>query len=542
MDFDFEIRGLYFRRFLVIGLLLATSVDEYGSRKRIGLLFGLVLFVGILLAPEPEGLTPIAKRMGAVAALMATWWISEATHIAVTALLPIALFPLLGIMPSSKVAPHYASHIIFLFIGGFILALAMEKWNLHRRIALKTIVKVGTRPARLMLGFMIATAFLSMWISNTATTMMMLPIAMAVVNQLAGMAEVEGKSGPETPARVQRTFGVMLLLGIAYSASVGGLGTIIGSPTTVAFLGFAQTRFPDQPPIGFMDWSLVCIPLVVIFIPIMWVYLCRFGAEIPLSKIRFIGSQDVIEGELRKLGRMSRPEKLVLAASSLTAVLWVFRSPVELGEFVVPGWSSLFATPSGIHDATVAMVMGIVLCLLPLNFSGGMEWKGRREFFVMDWRTIQYGVPWGIVILLGGGFALAAGIQESELARWIGSHMSILEGTPVWVLVPLTCILAVILTETTSNIATVLMISPIIAETAIEIGVHPYLLLIPSAIMVSFAFMLPVATPPNAIVFGSGWLTIPQMFRAGVALDAIAILLVPVLVYLLGSLVFPFGT
>ncbi len=511
-------------------------------RNRIGLLVGLILFFGILLAPEPAGLTPTAKRMGAVAALMATWWITEATHIAVTALLPVALLPMLGIMSSSAVAPHYANHIIFLFIGGFILALAMEKWNLHRRIALNTIARVGTRPARLMLGFMIATAFLSMWISNTATTMMMLPIAMAVVNQLAEMAEIEGKSGPETPARVQRTFGVMLLLGIAYSASVGGLGTIIGSPTTVAFLGFAQTRFPDQEPIGFVDWSLVCIPLVVLFIPIMWVYLCRFGADIPLSQIRFKGSQDVIRGELRKMGRMSGPEKIVLAASSLTAVLWVFRRPIELGGFTVPGWSSVFEAPSDIHDATVAMVMGIVLCLLPLNFSGGVERNGRREWFVMDWQTIQTGIPWSIVMLLGGGFALAAGIQESQLAHWIGSHMSILKGAPVWVLVPLTCVLAVTLTETTSNIATVLMISPIIAETALQIGVHPYLLLIPSAIMASFAFMLPVATPPNAIVFGSGWLTIPQMFRAGVVLDAIAILLVPMLVYLLGSLVFPFGT
>jgi sodium-dependent dicarboxylate transporter 2/3/5 len=521
---------------------LATIVEEYSSRSRIGMLAGFVLFFGILLAPQPDGLTPTAQRMGAVAALMATWWITEATHIAVTALLPIALLPLLGIMPSSKVAPHYANHIIFLFIGGFILALAMEKWNLHRRIALNTIARVGTRPARLMLGFMIATAFLSMWISNTAATMMMLPIAMAVVNQLAEMAEIEGKAGPETPARVQRTFGVMLLLGVAYSASVGGLGTIIGSPTTVAFLGFAQTRFPDLPPVGFLDWSLVCVPLVVIFTPIMWAYLCRYGADIPLSHIRFIGSQDVIRSELRKMGRMSRPEKVVLAASSLTAVLWIFRSPIELGGFTLPGWSSLFANPSDIHDATVAMVMGIALCLLPVNFSGGTEWKGRRELFIMDWRTVQYGIPWSIVMLLGGGFALAAGIEESDLARWIGSHLVILEGTPVWVLVPLTCILSVALTETTSNVATVLMISPIIAETALQIGVHPYLLLIPAAIMASFAFMLPVATPPNAIVFGSGWLTIPQMFRAGVALDAIAVLLVPVIVYLLGSLVFPFGT
>ena len=521
---------------------MTAVTEEYGVRNRVGLILGLVFFFGILLFPAPEGLTPMGKKMSAVAVLMAIWWITEATHIAVTALLPIPLLPLLGIMPSSKVAPNYANHIIFLFIGGFIIALAMEKWNLHRRIALETIAKVGTRPARLMLGFMITTAFLSMWISNTATTMMMLPIAMAVVNQLAEMAEVEGKRGPDTPARVQRTFGVMLLLGIAYSASVGGLGTIIGSPTTVAFLGFAQTRFPDQPPIGFLDWSLVCVPLVVVFIPIMWAYLCRFGADVPLRQIRFMGSQDVVEGELRKMGPITRPEKFVLAASSLTAFLWIFRRPIELGGFTLPGWSIIFETPSDIHDATVAMVMSILLCLLPLNLSGGIEWKGRRERFVMDWQTIQKGIPWSIVLLLGGGFALAAGIQESELARWIGSQMSMLEGMPVWLLVPLICVIATSLTETTSNIATVLMVSPIIAETALQIGVHPYLLLIPAAIVCSFAFMLPVATPPNAIVFGSGWLTIPQMFRVGIVMDVIGVILVPTLVYLLGSLVFPFGT
>ena len=496
----------------------------------------------ILLLPRPEGLTQEGQRMAAVAALMAVWWITEAAHIAVTALLPVALVPMLGIMPSSEVAPHYANHIIFLFIGGFIIALAMEKWDLHRRIALQTIARVGTRPERLMLGFMIATAFLSMWISNTATTMMMLPIAMAVVTQLSEFAQIDGKRTEQTQARVKTTFGLMLLLGIAYSASVGGLGTIIGSPTTVAFLGFAQTRFPDQPAIGFMDWSLVCVPIVVLFIPIMWAYLCRFGADLRLDRIRFSDSQSIIDQELRKLGPMKGPEKKVLAVSAATALLWIFRRPLDIGSLTIPGWSSVFESPSDIHDATVAMIMGVLLCLLPTKRGGGVEWRGRKEQFVMDWQTIQHGIPWSIVMLLGGGFALAAGIQETGLARWIGSQMSALQGTPVWVLILMSCLLAVLLTETTSNIATVLMVSPVITETALEIGVHPYLLLIPSAIMASFAFMLPVATPPNAIVFGSGWVTIPQMFRAGVMLDVIALVLVPVMVYLLGSFVFPFQT
>jgi sodium-dependent dicarboxylate transporter 2/3/5 len=212
-----------------------------------------------------------------------------------------------------------------------------------------------------------------------------------------------------------------------------------------------------------------------------------------------------------------------------------------LGDFRVPGWSGLFGTPAMLHDATVALTMGILLCLLPVNLRGGVAWKGRQERFIMDWPTIQKGIPWGIVLLFGGGFALAAGIEQTGLAEWIGTQLGVLKGTPVWVLVPASCLLAATLTETTSNIATVLMISPVIAATAVEIGVHPYLLLIPAAVMASFAFMLPVATPPNAVVFSSGWITIPQMFRAGVVLDLIAMIVVPVMIYFLGSAVIGLG-
>ena len=512
--------------------------EQYGLRQKIGFAAGLFLFLAILFLPAAPGMEPRAQRTAAVAALMAVWWITEAASIPVTALLPLALFPLLDIMPSRAVASHYANHIIFLFVGGFIIAIAMERWNLHRRVALATISFFGTQPDRLVLGFMCATAFLSMWISNTATTMMMLPIAMAVVTQLAVFAEIEGVSREDTPKRVQNTFGLILLLGVAYAASVGGIGTIIGSPTTVAFLGFAQERFPDEPPIAFLDWSMMCIPIVIVFLPIVWVYLCRFGADIPLSRIRFRGGQDVIAEERRRLGPMSSPEKTVLAVSTLTALLWIFRRPMELGAVTVPGWSGAFASPGSLHDATVAISMAILLCLLPARVDGG-EKKGLQ--FIVDWPSIQKGLPWGIVILLGGGFALAAGIQDSGLARWLGSQLTVLEGVPVWVLVLLTCLLSVALTETTSNIATVLMVSPVLAATAVEIGVHPYLLLIPAAVIASFAFMLPVATPPNAIVFGSGWITIPRMFKAGVMLDLIALAVIPVAVYFIGSFIFPFG-
>jgi sodium-dependent dicarboxylate transporter 2/3/5 len=260
-----------------------------------------------------------------------------------------------------------------------------------------------------------------------------------------------------------------------------------------------------------------------------------------LSTIRLSGGQEVIDAERRRLGRMSGPETTVLVTAVATSLLWVFREPLELGGFRVPGWSGLFPWPGLLHDATVALTMGILLCLLPVNLRGGMQWKGRHERFIMDWATIQNGIPWGIVLLFGGGFALAAGIDQTGLDDWIGGRLAVLKGMPVWVLVPASCLLAALITETTSNITTVLMLSPVIAATAVEIGVHPYLLLIPAAVMASFAFMLPVATPPNAIVFSSGWITIPQMFRAGLALDLLAMVVVPAMVYFLGSAVIGLG-
>ena len=509
----------------------ASSASSPNRSKRIGLFAGLGLFALILLAPAPEGMSPGAQRTAAVAALMSAWWITETTHIAVTALLPIAIFPLLGVMPADQVAGHFADHIVFLYLGGFLIALGMERWNLHRRLALGVIRRVGSRPSLMMMGFMLATAFLSMWISNTATTMMMLPIAVAVVNQLADLASIDGERDDGTADRIRNSFGVILLLGIAYAASIGGIGTIIGSPTTVAFLGFLQNTFPDEPPISFAGWSAVCLPIVIVYLPICWLYLARFGSNLAMSRIQFTGGMDVIIQEQRKLGPMSFAEKYVLGVSATTALLWITRQPMELGGVTLPGWSGLFDNPRSLQDSTVAMLMASVLFLTP---SGAKDANG-ASIPVLDWATAARGVPWGVVFLFGGGFALASAIADTGLASWIGAQLSGLEGAPLWVLVPMSCLLAVLLTETTSNIATVLMLSPVIGAAAVEIGVHPYLMLIPAAIMANFAFMLPVATPPNAIVFSSGWISIPQMFRAGLILDMLALVIVPVMVYALGS-------
>lgn len=503
--------------------------------KTIGLWAGIAAFSLLQVLPPLEGLSPIGMRMAAVAALMAIWWITEATHIAVTALLPLALFPLLGIMKSPAVAANYSNHLVYLYLGGFIIALAMEKWDLHKRIALLTIRRVGTRAERLVLGFMATTAFLSMWISNTATTMMFLPVTMAVVNQLAESATVRGVAPEKAPALVRSEFGSVLLLGVAYAASIGGVGTVIGTPTNVAFVGFASQRFPELPPISFLDWLLLGFPLVVVFLPIAWLYLCRFGAKFPISHISFATSATVIDEELAALGPMKPEEKRVLVVASATALLWIFREDIALGSFRIPGWSGWMPYPDFLHDATVAMLLAIVLCVWPVRRRAGDSPGGASV--LIDWPTIQRGVPWGVVLLFGGGFALAHGLETSGLAAWIGQGISGLKGMPIWILFPAVCIFAVVMTEMTSNVATVLMIIPILAEAAVQLGIHPYLLMIPATIIASFAFMLPVATPPNAIVFSSGWITVPRMFKAGIVLDAVALVVIPLMVFWLGRVV-----
>ena len=505
------------------------------QRQTLGLFGGIFGFAIILLLPTPAGMSAEGHKTAAVAVWMICWWISEAVPIGVTGFLPIALNPLLGLMSSRDVAGHYGNHLIFLFIGGFFIAQAMERWNFHRRIALAIIARFGSRPRPIVLGFMVATAILSMWISNTATTMMLLPMAMAVVNQLVGSAQVSGApAGADAAALARETFGPVLLLGIAYAASIGGLGTVVGSPTTVAFLGFAAAAFPDLPPIGFAQWSMVGLPIIAVFLPLTWLYLCRFGTPIPLSAVRFSSSQSVIRDESAALGAMSGPERRVMAVAVSTSLLWILRAPIDLGGFRLPGWSQLFSAPGAVHDSTVAMAMSILLFMLP----SGEHGSARR---LLDWRQAASGIPWGIVFLLGGGFALAAGITESGLAEWIGAWLGSLGGLPSWMLVVAVCVLTTAMTEATSNVATVLMLSPAIAAMAGELGMHPYLLLIPMAVTSSFAFTLPVATPPNAIIFSSGWITIPQMVRAGVLLDIIGLLIVPAAVYGLGSLVFGFG-
>jgi sodium-dependent dicarboxylate transporter 2/3/5 len=383
-------------------------------RQKTGLFLGIALFVVLMAMPSIGGLSSQAKNMAAVAVLMATWWITEAIPIPATALLPIILFPLLGIMGAKDVSMRYADQNIFLFMGGFFIAMAMQRWDLHKRIALYIVKFLGTSPRRIVLGFMIATAFLSMWISNTATTMMMFPIGLAVIYHAANMLEREKSGIDTTPGRFN--FGLALMLGIAYAASIGGIATLVGTPPNIVFAGIVKSMFPKAPEIGFLDWFKIGLPLVVVFLPVTWLYLTRIAVPPRIKNIP--SGKEIIERDLEELGAVKLGEKLTLAVFLLVALAWIFRRNIDLGIFVLPGWSNMLGISEYVHDSTVAVFGAILLFLLSVDF--------KKRVFVLNWEWALR-IPWGIILLFGGGFALAAGFQTSGLAQWIGggSHFSV---------------------------------------------------------------------------------------------------------------------
>ncbi|KPL02605.1 MAG: hypothetical protein AMJ90_05290 [candidate division Zixibacteria bacterium SM23_73_2] len=504
-----------------------NNSKKYSTRQKIGLFLGIFLFVLMLFIPSPEGMSPSAQRMGAVVLLMATWWITEALPIAVTSLLPIPLYPLLGIMNSSEVTPNYTDHLVFLFLGGFIIALAIQKWELHKRIALHIIKFIGTSPQRLVLGFMCATAFLSMWISNTATTMLMLPIVMAVVVQLS--------EGREDENFIKLKFGLVMMLAIAYGANAGGVGTLIGTPPNVIFAGFVKKLFPEAPEVTFLQWMKIGIPVVLLFLPVAWFYLCNFASGVKLKNLNIVQAEDVIGEQIKKLGKMNSGEKWVLVIFTLTALLWIFRKPLDLGILEIPGWSSFLGEPKFISDATVAVFMALLLFLIPVK----KEKAGKKKTsFLMDWHTAEKGVPWGVLLLFGGGFALASGMDTTGLSRWIAGKLQTFAGVPPILMIPLICLSFTFLSEITSNTAMSAMMMPVLASTAVGAGMHPFLLMIPATLSNSYAYMMPVGTPPNAIVFGSGWVTIPRMARAGFFMNLLGAVIITLVVYFIAVPVF----
>jgi sodium-dependent dicarboxylate transporter 2/3/5 len=481
-----------------------TIAKNISVKNYSGLILGLLIFFIILYA-IPEGSMPAsAQRMAAITSLMAVWWITEAIPIAATALLPIILYPLLKIMKTSEVTINYGHHLVFLFLGGFIIALTIERWNLHKRIALRIIYLIGNDQRRIILGFMIATAFLSMWISNTATTMMMIPIGLAIISQFAH--DVRSTS---TFRHGKNNFALALMLGIAYSASIGGISTLIGTPPNVVFTGILKANFPGAPEISFVR-SLM-------FLPIAWFYLVFIAAPVKQQTKKI--DNTLIRDELAKLGPMTVPERYTLIIFITTGLLWMLRSDIDLGSFVIPGWAGMLGLKEYVQDSTVAMFMAILTFVIPARESK------RGWTFLMDWSYMKK-IPWGILLLFGGGFAMASGFQESGLTLWLGEQLTAFQFLPILVIIILVCLMTTLTTEFASNTAMATTILPLVAGLGIALNINPMLLMIPATISSSTAFMLPVATPPNAIVFGSGYIRIKDMVRIGIVMNIIGLILI----------------
>ncbi|MCA8921967.1 MAG: SLC13/DASS family transporter [Planctomycetes bacterium] len=452
---------------------------------------------------------PGVGRMAAVAVWMAVWWVTEAIPIPVTSLLPLVLLPLLGIQPIKEVAPNYSASVIYLFLGGFMLALGLQASGAHKRLALWIIHRVGDRPRQVVLGFMLASAFLSMWISNTATVMVLMPIVLSVLQAV--------RERSEDLAAVQ-PLGVAAMLGIAYAADIGGMATLVGTPPNLSYSRVLTTLFPDAPPPAFAEWLLLGLPLSTVFLALGWVLLTRVPSRLPND--RLIGGREVIAEMRKALGPIRRDEVMTCGVFGATALLWLTR-----GGASVPGWSHLPLFEAGyVDDAFVAVLMAILLFVLP-----SADRPGER---LMEWRMTQE-LPWGMLLLFGGGFALAAGFKASGLSAWVGGGLAALRGVSPLVVVSLVCVVLTGLTELTSNTATTEMVLPILAEAGKALGTDPRALMIPATLSASCAFMMPVASPTQAIVFGSGWVPIKAMVRAGLWFNALGVLLVVVVFWAL---------
>ncbi|APA63957.1 SLC13 family permease [Maribacter sp. 1_2014MBL_MicDiv] len=465
--------------------------------KLLGLVLGPVSFILILFFFRPEGLSVQANAVLASTIWIAIWWITEAIPIAVTALLPLVLFPLSGGLDLSSTSGAFGHKYVFLYMGGFIIAIAIEKWNLHRRIALNIINLIGSDIRKIILGFMMATAFLSMWISNTATAVMMLPIGLAIIKQL--------QDNPDTVEDENQTFGKALMLAIAYSASIGGVATLIGTPPNLVLAGVILDTYGYE--ITFMQWFAFGLPISIILIFICWKYLTKYAFS--FKQKSFPGGKQEIQRLLSSLGSITYEEKIVALVFALTAFCWITRS--VLLQKLLPA----------LDDTIIAIFFAIVLFLIP------SKKKGEQ---LINWEEAVK-MPWGIILLFGGGMALAKGFESSGLAEWIGSQMTTLSGLPILILILVLIASVNFLTEITSNLATTAMLLPVLASMALTIDVHPFLLMVGAAVAASCAFMLPVATPPNAVVFGSGYLRIPDMVGKGLFMNIISIFILTFFVY-----------
>jgi len=474
--------------------------------RKTGLVIGILLFLIPLVVPAPIGMSLTAWHTAGIALLLAAWWATEVLPIPITSLLPLLLFPALGVMTMADSAAPYARPTIFLLLGGFIIATALARWNLHRRLALNILARVGDNPSAIIGGFMAATALMSMWISNTASAIMMIPIALSLAREI-----VRDKSAKH------QGFVLCLVLGIAYSASIGGLGTPIGTPPNLFVVGFMRDTYNIE--ISFLTWMMFGIPTVIAMVPVAWFVLTKWAYPFNLSDAPV--AQEMIADELKAMGSISTPEKRVALIFALIAAAWILRVPIQVNLAIMP-W---------LNDAMIAVGGAVLLFMIP---SGCSNEKGTA---LLDWDSANK-IPWGVLLLFGGGLSLAAAVKASGLAVWLGEAMSGLGAMPLILIILCLVALVIFLTELTSNTATTATLLPVLGALAATTGIDPMMLFAPVALAASCAFMLPVATAPNAVIYSTGEVTIPQMANAGFRLNLIGVVVVTLLAYGLLPLIF----
>jgi solute carrier family 13 (sodium-dependent dicarboxylate transporter), member 2/3/5 len=472
--------------------------------KRGGFWFGLVAGGAIVaLAPllATPGVSTAAWRCVGITVLVACWWVTEAIPLAATALVPAALFPLFGISAAKNIAPTYASSFVLLLLGGFLLAMAVERSGVHRRLALYVLLGIGTSSRRLVLGFTVASGAISLWISNTATTLILMPIAMALVDRATQ------KAGDRAQG-----FGVAVLLGTAYGASIGGIGTPIGTPPNLIAIGALQAAFPNGPTWTFVEWVSAALPVVVVLLPLTWLILTRIALRVPADLD--LGAAELIRKELEELGPWRAIERRSLAVFGLAAILWITREDVVLSKgSAIPGWATIFGLGSAPDDATVALVVALIAFIIP----AGEPDRSR----LLPW-SIAVKAPWDLVLLFGGGVALAKGFDDTGLSKWIGVELATLGQSSIVAFVTVGALVTTFASELLSNTALANLTMPVLATAVKELSIDPRLLLFPTCLACSSGFMMPAATGPNAIVFGTGRMRIMQMARAGIWMDMVA--------------------
>jgi sodium-dependent dicarboxylate transporter 2/3/5 len=497
----------------------------------VGVVLGPLLAGAVVVALSSYDLSPEARWCAAVIVLMATWWITEPIPLWATACIPLVAYPIIGVAPLFAVALQYFDPVNVLFLGGMMIAASMQQWGLHRRIALNIIGAIGASPRRIVLGFMLGTSFVSLWISNTATTMMMFPIGMAMLLRLSE------QSGPNDP--LLRRFGLALMLGIAYAASIGGMGTKIGTAPNIIMVKEAQNSLGRD--IDFLTWLVIGVPLVLIMLPVVYLYLVHVVARLP--RVGFAGSREALAEERAGLGRMGSGERVAFVAFLSAALLWIFRNDIDFGAVTIPGWWDLITLSvadvigrpldtlppplakllsADLGDAAVSITIAVLLLLIPV--------QARPVRFALDLpRALR--VPWGLLVLLGGGLAMAYGMAQSGLSAWLGGQLEGVGRVSQYSALVIVSYSSIALSEVASNVATASIFVPLVAASAGSFDLAPGPLMFAATLAASFGFMLPAGTPPNAIVYSSGYITVPQMVKAGIAVDLMGALLVATACY-----------